>query len=347
MLIDELDFEYPESLVATERAQTSRILLAPRPGSSEPVELRGFDELLALFEPGDCLVINNTRVLRRRVFAESGLEILFLKQAGAANLWEVLCPSSRWKQGTTQVLPGGVSLQIVSRGRPQVVEASEPLDERYFEAHGELPLPPYIQKARGERKNRSGDAREYQTAWAEKGGSLAAPTASLHFSQADIAALKARGVRVVEVTLHVGLGTFLPVTAPVLEEHVMHAEVADIPAAAWQSVLHARAEGRRVWALGTTVCRTLESAAHGKLQAAVSNGGSGGGFCGETDLFIRPGFEYKVVSGLLTNFHQPRSTLLALVAAFSDLETVKKTYRWAIEREFRLFSYGDLTVWMK
>lgn len=341
MLLEELDFEYPECLVATERAVSSRIMLVN--GRVEPCELGGPSDLFALFQRGDCLVINNTRVLRRRVFSESGLEILFLKSVGSGAVWEVLCPSSRWKEGTKQVLPGGVLLQIVERGRPQIVHASQPLDERYFDAHGELPLPPYIQKARGERKNRASDGDQYQTAWARSGGSLAAPTASLHFSESDLATLRARGVHVAEVTLHVGLGTFLPVTASTLDAHVMHAEVADIPASTWRAVQATRAQQGRVWALGTTVTRTLESAAHGFLPESVQ----GGGFCGETSLFIRPGFEFKVVNGLMTNFHQPRSTLLALVAAFSDLETVKRSYQWAIERGFRLFSYGDLTVWIK
>jgi S-adenosylmethionine:tRNA ribosyltransferase-isomerase len=344
MLLQELDFEYPERLVATERAASSRIMFVNERG--EPRELGGASDLFALFHRGDCLVINNTRVLRRRVFSESGLEILFLKSAGSGAVWEVLCPSSRWKEGTKQALPGGVLLQIVSRGRPQVVHASEPLDERYFDQYGELPLPPYIQKARGERKNRSADKAQYQTAWAKSGGSLAAPTASLHFSESDLATLKARGVHVAEVTLHVGLGTFLPITASTLSEHVMHAEVADIPASTWRTVQTTLAQGGRVWALGTTVTRTLESAAHGLLSEAAHGGGFCGGYEGETSLFIRPGFEFKVVGGLITNFHQPRSTLLALVSAFTDLKTVKHAYQWAIEREFRLFSYGDLTVWI-
>lgn len=339
MDLKDLDFSYPESLVATERAAESRVMLVR---GGVPTELAGVEALLPYFEPGDVLVLNNTRVLKRRVFSDSGLEILFLNAKGDSQCWEVLCPSSRWKEGTEQILPGGVRLKIISRGRPQVVEPSELLNDRYFERHGELPLPPYIQKARKERHNRSGDSAQYQTAWAEKDGSLAAPTASLHFSKAHLETLRARGVKIVEITLHVGLGTFLPITASRLEEHVMHAEAADVSAAAWASIQDARKSGRRVWALGTTVTRTLEAAAHGLLPAAAD-----GGFCGETDVFIRPGFEFKAIDVLLTNFHQPQSTLLALVSAFADLETVQRCYAWAIEREFRLFSYGDLSVWMK
>lgn len=339
MHLKELDFAYPEELVATERAPTSRVMWID---AGEPRELDGLSALVPLFRAGDCLVVNDTRVLKRRVFSEAGLEILFLSSSDDGKTWDVLCPATRWKDGVEQVLPGGVRLELVARGKPQKVRASEPLSDGWFEKVGELPLPPYIQKARGERHNRAEDSREYQTAWARKDGSLAAPTASLHFSESDIVELKARGVKVVEVTLHVGLGTFLPVTAENLNEHEMHGEIAEVTSAAWSTIQETRSAGGRVWALGTTVVRTIESVAHGLL---ASN--SGGGYSGQTHLFIRPGFEYRVVDVLMTNFHQPRSTLLALVAAFAGLENVKRCYAWAIERKFRLFSYGDLSVWTK
>lgn len=341
MRIEELDFEYPESTVATERRSPSRVM---RVKGGVPMELpKGLADLLEEFQPGDCLVINDTRVLRRRLFTKAGLEILFLAPTDASLMsWRVLCPSSRWKNGVIETLRGGARLMLLERGRTQVVGSDRALDERYFESHGELPIPPYIQKARGERHNRATDSGEYQTAWANVAGSLAAPTASLHFSSSDLARLKERGVDVATITLHVGLGTFLPVTSENLDEHVMHSEAAVISAEAWRSVQAAKSRGARVWALGTTVTRTLESAARGLLSADGQ-----GGFVGETDLFIRPGFEWRVVDGLLTNFHQPRSTLLALVAAFAGMETVKACYKWAIERGFRLFSYGDLTAWTR
>lgn len=391
MHIDELDFDYPEYLVATERVPQSRVMLVNSMG--EPRELEsGLRELINYFKPGDLLVVNNTRVLKRRIFSEKGLEILFIRplpdrcekmgtgpenqsqsgaadrtepktgtapqasenrcdisilksassQADGATTWQVLCPASRWKPGTEQVLPDGVRLELIERGKPQIVHASRSLTDTYFEIHGEMPLPPYIQKARGERRNRAQDSKQYQTTWAKHGGSLAAPTASLHFSEAEIKLLKTQGIDVVQVTLHVGLGTFLPITAENLDEHVMHAELAEISPETWSQINAAKARGGRVWALGTTVTRTLEAAAHGKLPATEQ-----GGFHGETDLFIRPGFEFKIVDRLLTNFHQPRSTLVALVGAFAGLERVKSAYRWAVKKEFRLFSYGDLTVWMK
>jgi S-adenosylmethionine:tRNA ribosyltransferase-isomerase len=341
MKLEDLDFSYPENLIAIEPQRPSRIMWVESVGSTE---LTGKAELISKFQAGDCLVVNDTKVLKRRVFSATELEILFLgpTDTGSLRRWQVLCPSSRWREGTVQTLPGGVELQLLSRGRIQVIETNRDLDDSYFERLGEMPLPPYIQKARGERHNRALDERVYQTAWAKSAGSLAAPTASLHFSQMDLQALRERGVHVHTVTLHVGLGTFLPVTTPTLEEHLMHAEAVEISAEDWQGIQDVRASGHQVWALGTTVARSLESAAHGRLTPKF-----GGGFVGKTDLFICPGFEWRVVDRLLTNFHQPRSTLLALVAAFAGLTHVQKAYEWAIKREFRLFSYGDLSVWSK
>ena len=372
MHVNELDFPYPENLVATDRAPISRVMLTRVAGdvgvsAVEADELEnGLDDLIAEFQAGDVLVINDTKVLSRRVFAESGLEILFLTAiddaTSGAHEWSVLCPATRWKNGVTQNLPGGVTLELTARGRPQTVRASEPLSEAYFDKHGDLPLPPYIQKARDERRNRHQDKTAYQTSWAEKPGSLAAPTASLHFTNANLESLKAKGVKVAHVTLHVGLGTFLPVTTDQLEDHIMHAELAEIPQKTWTTIIDAKARGHHVWALGTTVTRTLESAANGLLDVAESDvvcehvvessaqrssNAEPLAFLGETKLFITPGYQYKIIDRLLTNFHQPRSTLLALVSAFAGLENVKQVYSKAIEKGFRLFSYGDLSVWIK
>lgn len=346
MELKELDFSYPERLVATERAARSRVMLVV---GDEPREVE-VNDVIEMVAPGDLVVVNDTRVLPRRVFSDSGLEILFLKKAShETESWEVLCPSSRWKSDTFQVLPGGVTLELVARGKPQVVRPSRPLDDAYFDAFGDLPLPPYIQKSRGERRNRPDDVSMYQTAWAEAPGSLAAPTASLHFDLASLDAIRARGAEVARITLHVGLGTFLPITVESLDDHQMHSETVEIPPETWRAVQECKARGGRVWAVGTTVVRALESAACGRLPHLNSphlNSVVGTGFGGETDLFIRPGFEFQIVDVLCTNFHQPRSTLLALVASFAGLQTVRRAYAWAVEREFRLFSYGDLSVWM-
>lgn len=340
MNIKDLDFSYPEHLVATERAEKSRVLRV-RAGQIE--ELNPFEALLDEFQAGDLLVLNDSRVLRRRVFTQGGLEILFLASLDPERtLWRVLCPSSRWKQGVLEKIPEGIELELVERGRTQVVRASLSLQESYFETYGEMPLPPYIQKARGERHNRKSDLIQYQTAWARRDGSLAAPTASLHFTSDHLEILREKGVRVETLTLHVGLGTFMPISVEDLNEHVMHSEAVTVPPETWRAVLRTRAQGGRVWALGTTVTRALESTALGLLDGSEETG-----FAGETDLFIRPGYEWRVIDVLMTNFHQPRSTLYALVAAFAGLETVRKAYAWAIEREFKLFSYGDLSVWSR
>jgi S-adenosylmethionine:tRNA ribosyltransferase-isomerase len=291
-------------------------------------------QLLAEIPAGDVLVINDTKVLKRRVFA-GDTEILFL--SGGPLTWDVLYPSAKMKVGETLSLPMGITMTLVEKGRPQKVKVDKPIDETYFEKVAELPLPPYIQKARKLRHNLSDDTTWYQTSWAKTPGSFAAPTASLHFSQADIEKLKARGVKVVPITLHVGLGTFLPVTTQDLNAHKMHEEYVEISKDTWATVQAAP----NVWALGTTVTRALESAAMRKLHE------KNGVFTGFTDIFILPGYNWKVVTRLLTNFHQPESTLLALVAGFAGLDTVFKAYKIAIEKRFRLFSYGDLSLWIR
>lgn len=336
MKLTELDFPFPEELIATAPQRPSRVMWV-EPGQ-EPQEI-SLRDLLARIPSGDVLVLNNTRVLKRRVFA-GDVEILFLKQTSPTD-WEVLFPSKKYKIGATLELPLGVSMTLIQKGRPQLVRLSSEVSEDYFQKVAELPLPPYIQKAREQRHTVEADESWYQTAWNKAPGSFAAPTASLHFSQEDIESLRHRGVKIVEVTLHVGLGTFLPVTADDLNDHDMHEEYVEIPSATWSEVVRAKAEGRKIWSLGTTTTRSLESAAAGLLGAADAEG-----FRGFSKLLIQPGFEFKVVDRLMTNFHQPQSTLVALVAGFSSLERVKACYQWAIERKFRLFSYGDLTVWI-
>lgn len=180
----------------------------------------------------------------------------------------------------------------------------------------------------------------YQTSWAEKPGSLAAPTASLHFKPKDIEKIKSK-IPIAEVTLHVGLGTFLPITSENLSEHQMHNEYVEIKKSTIEQINKCKKNGGRVWALGTTSLRSLEAFARGHLQEYENH------FAGQTDLFLKPGDEFKIVSGLLTNFHQPGSTLIALVSAFASLKDVKETYSFAIENKFRFFSYGDLSVWTR
>jgi S-adenosylmethionine:tRNA ribosyltransferase-isomerase len=346
MKTESLDFAYPEGLIATSRQKISRVMWV-----QESPEETTLSQLLSRFKPEDLLVINETKVIKARVICASGLEVLFIRDLGPDDkqengenktqwLWEVLCPARRWSK-SGEVLPCGTPIELKKTGLPQLVSVPKELDFSYFEKYGDVPLPPYIQEKRGERKSRETDITQYQTAWAKTVGSLAAPTASLHFSSADIDKIRARGVDVAKLCLHVGLGTFLPIHTDNLDEHVMHGEWVSIPAETLRKIEVAKKNGGRVWALGTTVLRGLESYSHGKLDETEF------GAVGVTDLFIKPGFEFKIVDVLLTNFHQPKSTLLALVGAFAGLDKVKAAYQWAIDREFRLFSYGDLTVWIR
>jgi S-adenosylmethionine:tRNA ribosyltransferase-isomerase len=338
MKLNQLDFVYPESLVATEPQYPSRVMKVDV-ASGTPHEIT-LQQALELIAPGDVFVINNTKVLKRRVFS-GDIEILFLSQR-SEHEWEVLFPSRKNAVGDKIDLPGNVVMTLTQKGRPQVVSVSEALDEAYFQKWGELPLPPYIQKARAQRHTVANDETWYQTVWAHKPGSFAAPTASLHFHEKEILFLKSRGVKVLEVTLHVGLGTFLPVTAEDLDQHDMHEEYTEVPGVVWDQIVAARMSGRKIWALGTTATRSIESAASGLLPRDAQ-----GNFKGLTKMLIQPPYQFKVVDRLLTNFHQPQSTLLALVSAFAGLDQVKACYQWAIARNFRLFSYGDLSIWLK
>lgn len=335
MKISDLQFPYPDELIATEPKRPSRVMWY----DGAPSEI-SIAELLQRIPAGDVFVVNQTKVLKRRVFT-SEFEIVFLRNLGTKK-WEVLFPAKKLSIGDQVALPEGRSMRILEKGRPQTVVLDQEVDEAYFERVAELPLPPYIQKARGERKPKDQDQRWYQTSWAKNPGSLAAPTASLHLTQADLDKLKARGVDVVELTLHVGLGTFLPVLTDDLNDHPMHEEYVEIPSETISQVIYACENNRGVWALGTTVARALES-----VGAEILKPDAQGNYQGMTNLLIQPGFQWNFVNRLLTNFHQPESTLLALVAGFTSLDEVKKAYAWAIERNFRLFSYGDLTVWMK
>lgn len=336
MKIADLNFEYPEELVGKTPQYPPRVLWAIGP---EPREMN-FRQLLAQLGRQDVLVVNDTQVLRRRVFA-GDVEILFLKKLSATD-WEVLFPSKKYLVGDQLALPLGLSMTLLKKGRPQVVQLSAEIDEEYFDQIGELPLPPYIQKARQERHNQAQDNSWYQTAWATKPGSFAAPTASLHFKQSDLDLLVEQGVEILKVTLHVGLGTFLPVTAEDLDQHEMHEEFAEISAESLKKLTAARKAQKRIWAVGTTSVRTIESYGCGLLT-----GHPDGSFSGMTQLLIQPGYQWKLVDFIFTNFHQPQSTLLALVAAFSSLNKVHSFYAWAIQKRFRLFSYGDLTVWQR
>lgn len=335
MKLSDLNFAYPENLIATEPLRPTRVMWVEK--NNSPIEISKMD-LLNRIPEEDVLVINNTKVLRRRVFSDNEVEVLFLdkiEQKNNSNIWKVLFPSKKYSVGDILNLPHNHKMKLLEKGRPQIVEVTPAISDVEFAQFAELPLPPYIQKARAERHNSKDDESWYQTAWARKDGSMAAPTASLHFDCDDLNFLRKKGVKVVELTLHVGLGTFLPVTVEDLKDHKMHSEKYEISDENWQIILSRKQNGRGIWTMGTTSTRVVETIARTGL------------LFGETDLLLQPGSDFKIVDRLLTNFHQPESTLLALVAGFSSLSQVKKSYDWAIENKFRLFSYGDLSVWLK
>lgn len=338
MQLSDLDFNYPDELIATEPSADFRCCYVGLNG--EPKELNSKSELFKRFKAGDVLVINESRVLKRRVFSTSGLEILFLENLGE-NCWSVLFPAKKIKIGSEVELPGNIKMSLIEKGIPQKVQTSEELTASYFQTYGELALPPYIQQARGSRHQNKSDDDWYQTDWAESDGSFAAPTASLHFNQSDLAQLSQLGVNIVKVTLHVGLGTFLPIRLEDIKQHKMHSEWIEVSKRTVEVLSLAKKMKHNIWCLGTTALRAVESQAHGYLNFDDKRES----YIGESDIFITPGFEFKFANRLLTNFHQPKSTLLALVASFQSIERVKKVYQWAIDKKFKLFSYGNLSAW--
>lgn len=335
--LEDLDYYYPPDLVALKPSRPSRVMWVDAQG--RPQELT-VEDVLERVMPGDAFVINQTRVLKRRVFdLDYGIEILFLNplRQDDSSLWHVLTPSSRWPTPRLR-LPGSITVELIEGGNiPQIVRVEGNLSDSYFDTYGQVPLPPYILKE----LRILGQEHEkwYQAAWAKVGGSVAAPTASLHFSLSDLVTLRMKGVWVVPLILHVGWGTFAPIQTPEIHQQTLHQEWVFIPALSWNVIQTVKARGARIWALGTTVARALESAYRGLLKTHLH------GLEGWTDLFIYPPFQWMAVDVLLTNFHQPRSSLLALVMAAQNRQTVLEAYAWAIQRRFRLFSYGDLSVW--
>lgn len=334
MKLTDLKYDYPENLIALVPSRPTRVMWVDESGLPSEINI---NDLIKKIPEGDIIVVNDTKVLKRRIFANE-LEILFLdriENGQDKNQWKVLFPSKKFSVGDVVILPNGSKMTLIEKGLPQIVSVSPQITDDDFEKMAELPLPPYIQKARNERHNNIDDKNWYQTAWAKKAGSFAAPTASLHFSENDLIQLEKKGVHVLKITLHVGLGTFLPVKVDDLDQHQMHGEFYDVPENVWTEIKTAKNNHKKIWALGTTVTRTLETVARINQLS------------GESKILLQVGSEFKIVDRLMTNFHQPESTLLALVAGFSNLQTVQNNYQWAIEREFKLFSYGDFSVWVK
>lgn len=332
------EYALPPELIAQEpapRRDASRLMIV----DAASIQHRTFADFPDQLVAGDLLAINETRVINARLHGRreggAAVEILLLEPAGGAPFdfgarrWDVLARPGRRLRIGTGVAFGDAEATVVavhSDGR-RTIEFSPSVDVgALVERRGTVPLPPYIERAPGDA------AERYQTVFARTPGSVAAPTASLHFTLTVLERLRAKGVEIVPVVLNVGLGTFRPIAVDRIDEHVMHAERYTIPAESGAAILRAKREGRRVVAAGTTVVRALEGAAlEGTLQ-----GGSGA-----TELFIMPGFTFRVVDALLTNFHLPRSTLLALVSAFAGYERTMTAYQEAVRSLYRFYSFGD------
>lgn len=333
MQLSDFDFPFDPSLVATEptlpREQAKLLVLNPH---QQAILHRRIADLVDLLDPGDLIVVNDTRVRPARVTGRkpaSGrpVEMLFVKPV-ADREWEVLMKGT-WRAGQAIEIDGESDVTVLSRegGRTVVrINGAWPIPE-WFRVHGRMPLPPYIKRPPTDQ-----DREWYQTVFARDEGAIAAPTAGLHFTPALLSQLTDRHIELVTITLHVGVGTFKPVTAECLEEHRMDAEWVEVGTAAVRAIERAKAGGRKVVAVGTTVVRALETAAlQGMLQP----------YRGETSLFVRPGFQFKVVDALLTNFHLPQTTLLMLVSAFAGTGFLRRAYEEAVQTGYRFYSYGD------
>lgn len=334
-------YELPEELIAQDPLSdrsASRLLVLNR--DSGKISHKVFKDVIEYFKEGDCLVLNNTKVIPARLLGEkegSGAkaEILLLKRR-EADVWECLVRPGKKLRIGTRVSFGDGSLVaeiigLAEEGNRLVKFYYEGIFEEVLDSLGEMPLPPYI-------THKLEDKNRYQTVFAKHDGSAAAPTAGLHFTKELLEEIKKKGIQIAEVTLHVGLGTFRPVKVEDVNRHHMHVEYYQVSEEAAKIVNETKKNGGRVICVGTTSCRTIESAAtkEGYLKAES----------GETDIFIYPGYEFKLMDGLITNFHLPESTLVMLVAAFAGKERVLSAYEEAVRERYRFFSFGDATLFI-
>jgi S-adenosylmethionine:tRNA ribosyltransferase-isomerase len=340
--VSDFDYDLPRERIAqrpASRRDGSRLLVLDR--SSGHVEHRRFTDLPGLLDPDDLVVLNDTRVLPARLEGRKPtggrVEILLLDRIDPSGWWCWLRASKRPAPGSAVDLGHGLTARLEERlgdrWRVTLDDADGDPDAK-IERLGRPPLPPYIRRAPGDPRDPE-DRRRYQTVYARRPGAVAAPTAGLHFSNDTLGHLERRGVRLAYVTLHVGLGTFQPVRVADVEDHPIHDEAYEITEAAAAAISETRSRGGRIVAVGTTVTRVLE---HRATAGEVIPGS------GRCDLFIFPGFEFRMIDVLLTNFHLPRSTLLMLVSAFAGRERTLAAYREAIERDYRFYSYGDAMV---
>lgn len=329
-------FDLPQELIAqdplTDRSSSRMLVLDKEKGEREH---KSFCDILEYLKPGDCLVLNNTKVIPARLFGKkedtgAAVEILLLKRR-EKDLWETLVkPGKKCKPGTVILFGDGRLrarvMEVVEEGNRLIRFEYEGIWEEILDSLGEMPLPPYI-------THKLQDKNRYQTVYAKYNGSAAAPTAGLHFTKELLEKVQEKGIRLAYVTLHVGLGTFRPVKVENILEHHMHSEVYQITEEAAEIINRTKAEGGRVFCVGTTSCRTIESAANEKGEISACEG--------STEIFIYPGYQFKVLDGLITNFHLPESTLVMLVAALAGKEKVMEAYEEAVREKYRFFSFGD------
>ena len=338
MKVADFDYQLPEYLIAqfpTEKRTDSRLLKVL---NGRSVEDARFSEFYLELNSGDLLVLNNTKVVPARFFGQkdSGgkIEVLLERVLSETRFLAQIKSSRSPKQGQGLFAEKDNSAQMSVVGRQGIffeieIAINEPIYS-WLERVGELPLPPYI-----DRSAQLQDQDRYQTVFADQLGAVAAPTAGLHYDNKLLAEIKARGVEIATITLHVGAGTYQPVRVESVEQHVMHKEFVEVDRAVCDAIMACKSRGGRVIAVGTTVVRSLETAAQATQDGLISP------FFGDTDIFIFPGFKFKVVDLLQTNFHLPQSTLMMLVSAFAGTERIQAAYRHAIEKEYRFFSYGD------
>ena len=360
MRLSDFDYQLPPNRIAQrplDRRDASRLLEISR--NSEALEDRQFSELPDLLKGDELVVLNNTRVIPARLFGRragvhsqppsrstqrehlTGKVEVFLTRQLDPQTWEALVRPGRKMQTGERVLfgEGELEAEVLSRGELglrtlRFVSRDTRAVQEHLERLGHIPLPPYIH-----RSDAADDRERYQTVFAKQPGAIAAPTAGLHFTQAILDRLRGRGMEICELTLEVGLGTFQPVHCENLEDHMMHAESYEIPVKTAQAIAQARSAGRPILAVGTTVVRALEDAAARAAQSGSSEFLPAGK--AEASIFIYPGFQFRAMDALLTNFHLPRSTLLALVCAFAGRERVLAAYQHALEKNYRFYSYGD------
>ena len=336
MKVSDYDYDLPESSIAIypppDRGTTRLEVLSRQTGS---ITHAGYAELHRFIEPGDLLVLNNSKVIQARLFARKStgakIELVLLEKHDDRQ--DMVMYRGKLNPGDVLLVHGNklVVESVEGQGIARISCPDGRSVQGFFSEYGEVPIPPYLKRAAEEV-----DRERYQTVFAEIPGSVAAPTASLNMTRKLLDALTANGTDLAYVTLHVGLGTFLPIRSDDLDSHVMHREYYCITAETFGKIRNAKREGRRVIAVGTTVTRALEHAA-----SAIEGSKESREIIGEADIFIYPGYSFKIIDGLLTNYHAPRSTVLMLTAAFAGWDNLKRAYEEALERGYRFLSYGD------